>query len=104
MSGNGISWAICKSAPHPKQITMPASHHSVFTGQMPFLPPNQQRQSTEGKVTHNIVMNDSCVRLYKALKIFVAKKVNFVDWCFWCLNYIDIVFTCSCNKNATLHN
>jgi len=22
-----------------------------FTGQMPFLPPNQQRQSTEGKVT-----------------------------------------------------
>ena len=23
-------------------------HHSVFTGRMPFLPPNQQRQSTEG--------------------------------------------------------
>jgi len=29
---------------------MPAPHHSVFfTGQTPFLPPNQQRQSTEGK-------------------------------------------------------
>jgi len=27
---------------------MPASHHSVFTGWMPFLPPNQQHQSTEG--------------------------------------------------------
>ena len=27
---------------------MPAPHHSVFTGQMPFLPPNQQCQSTEG--------------------------------------------------------
>jgi len=27
---------------------MPASHHSFFTGQMPFLPPNQQYQSTEG--------------------------------------------------------
>jgi len=24
--------------------------HSVFTGQMPFLPPNQQRQSTEGNI------------------------------------------------------
>jgi len=24
---------------------------SFFTGQMPFLPPNQQRQSTEGKLT-----------------------------------------------------
>ena len=28
-------------------ITMPASHHSVFAGRMPFLSPNQQRQSTE---------------------------------------------------------
>jgi len=30
---------------------MPVPHHSVFTGRMPFLPPNQQRQSTEGKST-----------------------------------------------------
>ena len=35
-------------APRSRQITMPAPHHSVFTGRMPFLPPNQQRQSTEG--------------------------------------------------------
>jgi len=27
---------------------MPAPHHSFFAGQMPFLPPNQQHQSTEG--------------------------------------------------------
>jgi len=27
---SGISWAICKSAPHSRQITMPAPHHSVF--------------------------------------------------------------------------
>jgi len=30
VSGNGISWAMCKSAPCPRQITMPAPHHSVF--------------------------------------------------------------------------
>jgi len=30
VSGSGISWAICKSASHRRQITMPASHHSVF--------------------------------------------------------------------------
>ena len=30
VSGSGISWAICKSAPHSRQITMPAPHHSVF--------------------------------------------------------------------------
>ena len=48
VSGSGISWAVCKSAPHCRQITTPTLHHSVrFTAQMPFLPPNQQRQSTE---------------------------------------------------------
>ena len=46
--GSGISWAVCKSAPRSRQITTPAPHHSVFTGRMPFLLPNQQRQSTEG--------------------------------------------------------
>ena len=31
VSGNGINWAICISSPRSRQITMPASHHSVFT-------------------------------------------------------------------------
>ena len=30
VSGSGISWAICKSAPHSRQITTPAPRHSVF--------------------------------------------------------------------------
>ena len=30
VSGSGISWAICKSAPRCRQITTPALHHSVF--------------------------------------------------------------------------
>ena len=30
VSGSGISWAICKSAPCSRQITMPAPHRSVF--------------------------------------------------------------------------
>ena len=46
VSGIGISWAVCKSAPHSRQITTPAPHHSVSTGRMPFLLPNQQCQST----------------------------------------------------------
>jgi len=50
VSGSGISWAICKSAPHSRQITMPSPHHSDFTGWMPLLTPNQQHQSTEGQV------------------------------------------------------
>jgi len=31
-----------------RQITMPACHHSIFTGWMLFLMPNQQCQKTEG--------------------------------------------------------
>jgi len=30
VSGSGISWAICKSAPCTRQITMPATHHPDF--------------------------------------------------------------------------
>jgi len=44
--GSGMSWAICKSAPCSRQTTTRAPHHSVFTGRMLFLPPNQQSQST----------------------------------------------------------
>jgi len=47
VSGSGICWAICNVCTS-SQTTTPTSHHSVFTGRMPFLPPNQQRQSTEG--------------------------------------------------------
>jgi len=40
---------VCTSlAPRSRQITTPVPHHSFFTGCMPFLLPNQQRQSTEG--------------------------------------------------------
>jgi len=49
MGGSDINWTICKSfAPHSRQITMPVPHHSIFTGWMLFLTPNQQCQSTEG--------------------------------------------------------
>ena len=30
VSGSGISWAICKSAPRSRQITMPAPHHCFY--------------------------------------------------------------------------
>jgi len=49
VSGSGISWAICKSAPRSRQITT----HLItqfFTGRMTFLLPNQECQSTEGTI------------------------------------------------------
>jgi len=38
---------ICTSLQTEKST--PVTHHSVFTDRMPFLQPNQQHQSTEGK-------------------------------------------------------
>ena len=57
VSGSGISWATCKSAPHSREITTPAPTIQFFTGRMPFLPPNQQRQSTEGNSIDQLIKN-----------------------------------------------
>ena len=40
VSGSGISWAICKSAPRSSQTIMPAPRPQFFTSWMPFLSPN----------------------------------------------------------------
>ena len=39
VSGSGISWAICKSAPRSRQITMPAPHCSVLQAGCPSCRP-----------------------------------------------------------------
>jgi len=70
VSGSGISWALCKSPPHSRE--KPCQHPTTqfFTGRMPFLPPNQQRQSTEG--------------IYKSVDIYMLNRaetaVIVVDW------------------------
>jgi len=49
--GSGISWTICKQyAPCSRQTTTQTRHHSIFTDQMLFLTPSQQRQSTVGVI------------------------------------------------------
>jgi len=54
--GSGISWTICKqSVPRSRQITTPTPHHSIFTGRMLFLTPNEQCQSTEAHCISELV-------------------------------------------------
>jgi len=72
VSGSGISWAICKPAPRSGHITMPASHHSIFTGRMPFLPPNQQRQGTEETIIPQNKMHGYV--LYENRRVYVDVK------------------------------
>jgi len=45
MGDSGVSWSKLPLAP---KTTTPVPHHSGFYSWMPFLLPNQQRQSTEG--------------------------------------------------------
>ena len=81
MSGSGISWTTCKSAPRTRQITMSAPHNSVFTGQMHFLQPNQQRQSTEGKsstVAVTLIIRQ-CNTIFQRL----TGAVNDEAWHYW---------------------
>ena len=51
--GFGIQWhqlEDMQSSPRCRQITTLTPHHSIFTGRMLFLKPNQQCESTEGKL------------------------------------------------------
>jgi len=56
VNGSGIIWAICKSARHSRQITMPAPHHSVFTGQTAGCPSRHPTNSV--KAPKEIILND----------------------------------------------
>ena len=53
VSGSGISWAICKSAPRSRQITTPAPHHSVFY-RLDALPAAQPTASMHWRQTFTV--------------------------------------------------
>ena len=99
VSGSGIRWAICKFAPRSSHITTPVPRHSVFTGRMPFLPPNQQRQSTEGTlsgketsflsinkvnctlIVHIVSLLTSSQKLFRMFSICMQSFSPLVDCC-----------------------
>ena len=62
-----------KSVPHPRQ---PRQHPTTqfFTGRMPFLPPNQQHQSPEGKSTEG---KSTCIFIEYMLVLFILSENKF---------------------------
>jgi len=81
VSGSGISWALCKFAPRPRQITMPASHQSVFYRPDAFLLPNQQCQSTEGMFIYLLGFTITMVKTI-VFAIIRLHHYNGEDYCF----------------------
>jgi len=59
VSGSGISWAICKSAPLCRQITTPAPHHSVFC--RPDALPGAQPKCQSTKGTSTLQLSNKCL-------------------------------------------
>jgi len=53
---------------------MPAPHRSYFTGRMPFLPPNQQCQSTEQ--AQNKYYKNNATELKTKQKLQTAKCIR----------------------------
>ena len=83
MGGSGINWTICKSfAPHSRQRTTPVPHHSIFTGRMLFLMPNQQCQSTEGITAKK----HSTIKL-----VFITNYDTVISSPFWHSTYIPVI-------------
>jgi len=57
---------------HPAPDRQPCQHPTTqfFTGRMPFLPPNQQRQSTEGTLSLYKVANNTHTHFNDRLTAF----------------------------------
>ena len=88
VSGSGISWAICKSAPRSRQITTPAPHHSVFlqAGCPSCHPTNSVKALKSGLQTISKALS-KCLRFdifcVNVLLYLVGRKL--VGLCCWCL-------------------
>ena len=77
VSGSGISWNICKSAPRSRQITMPAPHYSVFY-RPDALPAAQPTASKHWRLkkhwrlsSADILSNKFCERLVEFGKLVI---------------------------------
>jgi len=75
---SSIIWAICKqSVPRCREITTPRPRHSFFAGRMLFLTPNQQCQSTEGKLLSGILFTKSDNLVSIISNLITAIKTNY---------------------------
>ena len=64
MSGNGVSWVVCKSAPCSRQITMPVPYHSSFLqAGCPFCCPTNSLKALKAWLVNNITVQISSLVL-----------------------------------------
>jgi len=83
VSGSGISWAICKSAPRSRQIAAPAPHHSVFyrPDALPATQPTASKQRSHKPCHWRTFWLDSLEQIYhyssnklKCMQLIITEK------------------------------
>ena len=74
VSGSGISWAICKSAPLSRQKTTPAPHHSVFyrPDALPATQPTASKHSKHKDTKQTSYINQRCYNLLLHTRIHLS--------------------------------
>jgi len=55
VSGSGISWAICKSAPRSRQITTPVPHHCFLQARCPSCHPTNSVKALKAWVQDPVI-------------------------------------------------
>ena len=100
-SGSGISWAICKSAPCSRQIPHQLLTAQFFTGRIPFLPPNQQRQSTEGTQGFTSHSTQKISHGKTSLDLNAARNDGVLGWQWHQLDHMQTICTSLQTDNHT---
>ena len=90
VSGSGISWTICKSAPRFRQITTPLPHHSVFyrPDSLPATQPTASKHCVS-KYTRDIFdvlsLPSTAVDVIRDIVIFLEVREKIVETVTCCI-------------------
>ena len=87
VSGSGISWAMCKSRPHSRQITTPAPHHSVFyrPDALPAAEPTASKHITPSLsviLVSQITLVSVLVLVYNYSLVLVFRRISVLVFTF----------------------
>ena len=95
VSGSGISWAICKSAPRSRQITTPAPHCSVFY-RPDALPVTEPTASKHWRTSIHATETTICLMVLFLHTSWCQKIIHFLTTCLCvCSYYTSLTFSIS---------
>ena len=100
VSGSGISWAIRKSAPSSRQITMPAPHHSVFyrTDALPAAEPTASKHVVISCQENKIMM----CRGSRCQSVKGKEHVSTIPCTEWCSNTVVMRVNLTCKSHILI--